>query len=98
VDLEKIKKEETMENRDIRPTMHRDIPIGTRVRTIKETLPKDVTEELVGEVQGVASVNLFFVYIILLDRPYDLPYFGPCRCMAISGLLLEGEDGESFKN
>lgn len=80
------------------PTMHKPIPIGTRVKVIPGGLPDDIIDKVRGEIQGVASTNFFFVYILLLDEPIDVPDIGFCKCISMSGLMLEGEDGTSYQN
>jgi len=80
------------------PTMHKPIPVGTRVKVIPGGLPDDVINKVRGEIQGVVSTSFFYVYILLLDEPIDVPDIGFCKCISMSGLMLEGEDGTSYQN
>jgi hypothetical protein len=79
------------------PKMHKPIPIGARVKVCEGTLPDDVVKRVRGEVQGIASMNIFFVYILLLDEPIDVPDIGLCRCITMPGTMLVGEDGTSYQ-
>lgn len=48
------------------PTLHKDIPLQTRVRIDKQYLGREVT----GTVGGIASAHVIFHYIVVLDEPH----------------------------
>lgn len=81
------------ENR-LKPSFHKEIPFGTRVKVKENALGTPCN--LKGEIQGIASKHVFFMYIILLDDFYEDADYGKCKCVLIPGNLLEGEDGISF--
>jgi hypothetical protein len=49
------------------PTLHKDVPLQTRVRVDAQYLGKEVT----GTVAGIASLHVVFQYIIILDAPHQ---------------------------
>lgn len=77
------------------PTLHKSVPLQTRVRTIKDSGYPVVT----GRVVGVASIHIIFTYIVLLDEPILLP--GAWEeverhdAITVPGTALETEDGTS---
>jgi hypothetical protein len=79
------------------PTMHKPIKMGTRVRFKAGSVSTDLYNRMTGEVQGVASMNVIFIYIVSVDVPFDIPELGLCKCIAVPGTSLEGEDGTSFE-
>lgn len=48
------------------PTLHKDVPLQTRVRVDAQYLGKEVT----GTVAGIASIHVIFHYIVILDQPH----------------------------
>lgn len=70
------------------PTMHKSIPMNTRV-----VIPKGnyYPEDLVGTVVGISSVFVIFYYIVLLDVPIISEY-GEQRAISVRGSVLESED------
>ena len=73
------------------PTMHKPIPIGTKVKT-HESIAGGVT----GTVAGISFIHIIFGYIIILDKPYkDTPY-GEVKAITVPGTLLYDMDGSDF--
>lgn len=52
----------------ITPTLHKDIPLQTRVRVDKMYLGHEAS----GIVAGIASLHVVFHYIVILDAPHVL--------------------------
>lgn len=67
------------------PTMHADFPIGTRVRLKSGHVPQDANQDFSGEIVGISSVGISYVYIILLNSPT----FNGHRAISYSGCGLE---------
>lgn len=78
----------------LEPTFHKPIPMGTRV--IIHTNFLGALEPNHGEVVGIASMHVFFMYIVLLDVPLKTEY-GLQKAVAIPGMGLMGENGTSFE-
>lgn len=75
------------------PTLHKPIPVGTRVVVSKGTAG-DVHME--GEVIGISMVHVIFFYIILLDTPIECTATGEMvRGITVPGCELETPDGEN---
>ena len=66
------------------PTLHKPVPMETRVRY--------AGTDHVGTIVGVASMHVVFMYIVLLDTPIDSPE-GRVRAIVAGGPQLESEDG-----
>ena len=76
------------------PTLHKPIPMNTRVRVVKDFWGSGIQEnQFVGTVVGIASMHVIFIYIVLLDTPALDPDFGEIRAIPIGGSGLESEDG-----
>lgn len=65
------------------PTLHKPIPMDSRVR-IQESF---LGEETYGTVIGVSSMHVIFTYIVLLDSPRTAD-FGTYRAVAVHGTEL----------
>jgi hypothetical protein len=76
----------------MKPTLHKPVPMGTRVR-----LPKhyDLLSCNTGEVAGVASQHVIFQYIVILDVPFESDSLGICKAVTCTGGELESEDGQT---
>ena len=72
------------------PTLHKSVPMGVRVKVPKEYLG----EEAFGVVAGIASINVVFQYIVVLDRPFENAY-GVQQALVAVGPQLESEDGKT---
>lgn len=89
----KLMKDKIM-NHIYTPTMHKPIPMGTRVRLVKDSgFPNNLG---MGEVVGIASMHVIFNYIVLFDEPFQTEY-GTHRAISVMGTLLEKEDGSNFR-
>lgn len=77
------------------PTFHKPIPMGTRV-IVPEHLFGDGKDHL-GTVIGIASLQVFFIYIVLLDEPWEDPNYGTCQAVPVSGCALRGQDGTDYQ-
>ena len=75
------------------PSMHREVPMGTRV-----IVPAGYASvaELKGTVVGIASMHIIFSYIVLLDEPAPSEY-GDLRAVTVPGPQLSGENGENWR-
>ena len=75
------------------PTLHKPVPLQTKVRTIKGSGFPQVT----GRVVGISAMHVIFTYIVLLDEPlFPLgPELSDGRhdAIAVPGTALESEDG-----
>ena len=75
------------------PTLHKPIPMNTRVR-----LPRYFSDPfrtpILGTVVGISSIHVIFTYIVLLDVPLTISY-GVVKAVVVSGPELESEDGET---
>ena len=76
----------------ITPTMHRLIPMNTRVVVPASYVAAGNAR---GTVVGIAHVHVFFSYIVLLDVPIDIGH-GLTSAICVSGCELRGIDGESW--
>lgn len=78
-----------MNNPDVtQPTLHKPVPMRTRVRLPKHYLGPHVT----GTVAGIAFMHVIFSYIVILDEEYNSDH-GPILAITIGGSELESEDG-----
>lgn len=68
----------------LNPTMHKPIPLQTRV-----ILP-DYHNNMTGTVCGIATMGIFFTYIVLLDKPINNEY-GENSAVVANGLELKSE-------
>lgn len=57
-------------NNPLYPTLHKPVPMNTRVALPEEWLGRHVT----GTVVGIASIHVVFQYIVLLDSPIVSEY------------------------
>lgn len=73
------------------PTLHKPVPIGTRVR-IPENYYKEKNKLRFGTVAGIASMHVIFTYIIILDELLDSE-FGELKAVVVNGPELISEDG-----
>ena len=71
------------------PTLHKPIPMETRVRIPAGYI---TMAPLYGRVVGISSIHIVFGYIVLLDHPLDTEY-GPQCAVVVNGPQLESEDG-----
>lgn len=78
------------------PTLHKPISFNTRVR-LPDYIYKDKETPVFGIVAGVATRDIIFTYIILLDEPLECPWLGPefeqVKAVVMSGTELVSEDG-----
>lgn len=72
------------------PTLHKPVPLESRVRLPFHYFGKEVK----GTVVGISSMHVIFVYIVLLDEAQDSE-FGKVRAVAVPGAELESEDGST---
>ncbi len=72
----------------LKPTLHRPVPMNTRVRLPEEWLGKPA----IGTVVGIANIHVVFQYIVLLDTPV-VSEFGEQSAVVCGGPQLESEDG-----
>lgn len=77
----------------LQPTLHKPVPLGTRVRVVGLS---EAHPSITGEVAGIASCHVIFIYIILLDTPI-VDGYGAHRAIPCSGTMLEGLDGTTWK-
>lgn len=70
------------------PTMHKPVPMNSRVRIPTEYLGYPTT----GTVVGIGAMHVIFLYIVLLDKPHASEH-GEIRAMTVGGSQLESEDG-----
>lgn len=76
------------------PTLHKPVPLGTRVRVSADF---GSYSSLTGVVVGISSIHVIFQYIVLLDTIVESEY-GQMRAAAIPGTHLETENGqENFR-
>lgn len=73
-----------------KPTLHKPVPMGARVRIPRHYLGKEAT----GTVWGISMVHVVFVYIVILDDPYFGEH-GETRAVTCTGPELESEDGKT---
>jgi hypothetical protein len=67
----------------IKPSMHKEFAINERV-AFEEGSVKGT-----GTIIGIASVHVFFTYVILLDNPLKLEGFENWRGIVMSGCQLK---------
>lgn len=72
------------------PTLHKPVPMGTRVK-IQPPYPGDL-----GTVVGISMIHVVFSYIVLLDKEIETEY-GPQRAIVIPGPAIETPEGEHFR-
>lgn len=72
----------------MQPGLHYPIPMNTRVRIPDSYLGR----RSMGTVVGISSMQIVFMYIVLLDEPYQAE-FGEIRALTVLGSELESEDG-----
>jgi hypothetical protein len=77
----------------MKPSLHKPVPMESRVIVPKHYLDRD---DVKGTVVGVASMHVIFTYIVLLDEPIDTEY-GTCRAIVVNGPELRGENGEDWR-
>jgi alpha-D-ribose 1-methylphosphonate 5-triphosphate synthase subunit PhnL len=75
------------------PTLHKEIPMNTRVAFPVGYSRK---EQSLGRVIGIARHHAIFMYIVLLDKPTTSLY-GEESAIVVSGTDLEGETGEHWR-
>lgn len=76
-------------NKPMEPTLHKPVPMGTRVKVQAGYVkPEAVT----GTVIGVSFMHVVFGDIVLLDHEIDTE-FGIQRGVSVIGTALESEDG-----
>lgn len=75
------------------PTLHKPIPMGTRV-----VVPAGwcSTGPVTGTVEGIAFMHVIFGYIVVLDEPIQTE-FGAQRAVAVTGPQLTGVNGEHWR-
>lgn len=73
------------------PTLHKPVPIGTRVR-IPENYSKEKSQPLLGVVAGISSMHVIFTYIVILDKSLNSE-FGELKAVVVVGPDLISEDG-----
>lgn len=74
------------------PTLHKPVPMGTKVRLPETWLSQAMT----GEVVGISAIHVIFMYIILLDEPVKTE-FGVQRACVCGGSQLDGLDGSHWR-
>ena len=74
------------------PTMHKMVPMNSRVWIPWQHFGKPVS----GTVVGISSYHDIFNYIILLDISVPTPY-GDIRAASVPGTELVGIDGRNWK-
>jgi hypothetical protein len=80
----------------IQPTMHKPVPLGSRV-VIRGGLYSNTLKELRGEVSGIASMHVLFHYIVSLDPDsYIETEYGTYKTISVLGTFLESEDGSNW--
>lgn len=72
----------------LKPTLHYPVPMNTRVRIPDSYLNR----KSFGTVVGVSSSHIVFLYIVLLDEPFQAD-FGEIRALSVIGSELVSEDG-----
>ena len=77
----------------IQPTLHKPIPMGAKVRVPDNYLGRPAT----GEVVGIASMHVIFIYIVLLDVPYEDKDYGTFRAITVQGSELSDLNGGNWK-
>lgn len=76
----------------LQPSLHKPIPMNSRVVVPAHYLGKGVS----GRVVGISSMHVIFIYIVLLDVPIDSEY-GRMEAISVSGSELNGEDGKHWR-
>lgn len=75
------------------PTLHKPVPMGSRVIIPEQFLKKD---NVMGVVAGIAFVHVIFGYIVILDEPVETEY-GTQKAIVVSGSELRGVNGEDWR-
>lgn len=70
------------------PSLHKPVPMGSRVKIPEYYIPNSKT----GTVVGISLMYVIFTYIVLLDEPIDSE-FGKISAIAVHGTELVSEDG-----
>lgn len=73
------------------PTLHKPIPMGTRVRVPAGFCSVD---PVLGRVAGISMIHVVFGYIVILDTPIETEY-GIQEAVSVTGSALESEDGKA---
>lgn len=74
------------------PTLHKSIPLQTRVIVPESYLGPD-RESYAGRVVGISFLHVIFMYIVLLDVPVETEY-GLTSAICVNGAELMNEQGE----
>lgn len=74
------------------PTMHRPVPMNTRVVIAPGYVQRDAVK---GTVRGIATMHVVFQYIVVLDEPIQTDQ-GEIGAVAVTGPSLTGEDGTQY--
>lgn len=75
------------------PSLHKPVPMGTRVLMKEELTGKEES----GRVVGIATMSMIFQYIVLLDNPHECEY-GSIEAVAVPGsMLINEETGRSYR-
>jgi hypothetical protein len=77
----------------IQPSIHKPVPMGARVVLPEHYLGRP---NVTGTVVGIASLHIFFTYIILLDAEIQTEY-GPQKAVVVLGQELRGVNGEDWR-
>ncbi len=80
-------------NNPLQPTLHKPVPMNSRVALPEEWLGRHAT----GTVVGIASIHVVFQYIVLLDTPIVSEY-GEQKAVVCGGPQLTClETGKSWR-
>jgi hypothetical protein len=80
-----------IKNNTLQPTLHKPVPLQTRVIVPVQYLGAD-KHNFKGIVAGIATVHVIFTYIILLDEPI-VTNDGLTSAIIVDGPNLMDEDG-----
>ena len=75
----------------IQPRLHEPFLINSRVK-LSHHFSQDKKTPIFGTIAGIASMDVSFTYIILLDKPIEVSYVcGPNQvtAVAVNGTQLE---------
>ncbi len=78
------------------PTLHKPVPMGTRVLVPEHYMGLKDGKPYEGEVVGVAFFHVIYSYIVLLDAPFESSY-GVIKAVTVTGGELVGTDGTDWK-
>lgn len=73
------------------PTLHKPVPMQTRVQVPVEWLGPG-RESYLGTVAGISSIHMLFYYIVILDCPLETEY-GTQTAVSVVGTQLMDESG-----